>query len=82
MALTATSGEIPVTEASWFELSLTTANDAICGAFLSGAKKHSSDYCGLRAVEPFFSGENRASSSVQDVPGSPEFLTSVRKELR
>jgi hypothetical protein len=82
MTLTATSGEIPVTAAPWFEPTLTTANDGICGAFLSGAKKHSSDYSVLRAVEPFFSEEDRANSSVRDVPGSPDFLTFIRKEKK
>jgi hypothetical protein len=65
--------------APWFRPTLTINNQPICDAFLSGVKGHSSAYDGLKAVPPFFSGEDRSNSSVQNVSDHPELLAFAQR---
>jgi ankyrin repeat protein len=65
--------------APWFQPTLTSKNDAICDAILTGARSHATDYDGLKAAPPFFSGDDdRGNSSIQGVPDHPELLALVR----
>src|ERR1700731_280607 len=67
-------------DAPWFQPTLTTKNDAVCDAILSGARSQSFDYDGLKAVPSFFSNDDRgSSSSVQSVPDHPEFLAFAQR---
>lgn len=63
----------------WFQPTLTSKNDGVCDAILTGARSHATDYDGLKAAPPFFAGDDRGSSSIQSVPDHPELLALVRR---
>jgi hypothetical protein len=67
-------------DATWFQPTLTSKNDAVCDAILTGARSHTTDYDGLKAAPPFFSGYDRGNSSIQSVPDHPELLALVRRD--
>jgi hypothetical protein len=65
-------------DAPWFQPTLTSKNDAVCDAILTGARSHVTDYDGLTAAPPFFSDDNRDHSSIQSVPGHSDLLALIR----
>ena len=66
-------------DAPWFQPTLTSTNDGVCDAILTGVRSRATDYDGLKAAPPFFSDDDRGNSSIQSVPDHPELLALVRR---